>query len=122
LLNNKEKATVFRNSRYGGDRFLKFLQYMHFRRFRYVPSGSPDVSTNFGDDHPSQHSRRRTWNRVANEAEFKTRTKYACLTPIYNYVPVAVEKLSALGEEAYDFMHELGRRIAKATGERRVTE
>jgi len=37
-------------------------------------------------------------------------------------VPVAVETLGALGEEASDFVHELGRRIATVTGEKRSTE
>jgi len=59
---------------------------------------------------------------VAVEAEAKKKNKYACLAPIYHFVPVAVETLGALGEEAADFMHELGRRIETVTGERRSTE
>ena len=59
---------------------------------------------------------------VANEAEVKKRCKYACLSPIYNFVPVAVETLGGLGEEACHFMQELGRRITSVTGERRATE
>src|SRR5664279_3077128 len=59
---------------------------------------------------------------VANEAELKKRIKYACLTPIYKFVPVAVETLGALGEEADDFMRELGRQITTVTSERRATE
>ena len=58
---------------------------------------------------------------VANEAEVKKRCKYACLSPIYNFVPVAVETLGGLGEEACHFMQELGRRITSVTGERRAT-
>jgi len=59
---------------------------------------------------------------VANEAEAKKRAKYACLSPTFHFVPVAVETLGALGEEADSFIHELGRRITTITGERRATE
>jgi hypothetical protein len=59
---------------------------------------------------------------VANEAEAQKKTKYADLTSTYHFVPVAVETLGALGEEAAEFMHELGRRITAVTGERRATE
>jgi len=37
-------------------------------------------------------------------------------------MPVAVETLDVLGDEAYDFMLELGRRIATVTGDRLATE
>ena len=37
-------------------------------------------------------------------------------------MPVAVETLGALGEEASNFVHELGGRIATVTGEKRSTE
>jgi len=33
----------------GGDRHLEFFQIC-YRRYRYVPNRSPNVSTNFGDD------------------------------------------------------------------------
>jgi len=69
---------------------------------------------------PSQHCRHRT-GIVANEAELNKRTKCVCLTPIYKLVSVAVEIRGALGNEENDFMLELGRRIATAMGERRVT-
>ena len=59
---------------------------------------------------------------VANEAEVKKRSKYACLSLIDNFVPVAVETLGGLGEEAYGFMQDLGRRVATVTGERRASE
>ena len=59
---------------------------------------------------------------VANEAEAKKRIKYSCLAPTFHFVPVAVETLGAIGEEANEFLHELGRRIASVTGERRSTE
>jgi hypothetical protein len=44
------------------------------------------------------------------------------LTPIYKFVPVTVETQGALGEEADDFISELGRRIASVMGEKRATE
>jgi len=59
---------------------------------------------------------------VANEAEIKKRSKYACLTSTFCFVPVAVETLGAFGEETNDFIHELGRRIMTVTEERRATE
>jgi len=33
-----------------GDSHLKIFHNMHFRRHRYVPNRSPNVSTNFGYD------------------------------------------------------------------------
>ena len=59
---------------------------------------------------------------VANEAEMKKRAKYACLTATFHFVPIAVETLGSLGEEAVNFIHDLGRRITTVTGERRATE
>ena len=59
---------------------------------------------------------------VATEAENKKRLKYTSLSSTYYFVPIAVETLGAFGEEAADFLHELGRRIVTVTGERRSTE
>jgi len=59
---------------------------------------------------------------VANEAEAKKRSKYACLSPAFDFIPIAVETLGPLGDEASNFMHQLGRRITSVTGERRATE
>ena len=59
---------------------------------------------------------------VATEEEAQKKLKYADLTSTYHFVPVAVETLGALCEEADDFVHELGRRITAVTGERRATE
>ena len=59
---------------------------------------------------------------VANEAEEKKRAKYACLTSTFRFVPIAVETLGSLGDEADNFIHDLGRRITTVTGERRATE
>jgi hypothetical protein len=41
---------------------------------------------------------------------------------MYCFVPIAVETLGALGDDVSDFLHQLGRRIANVTGERRATE
>jgi hypothetical protein len=59
---------------------------------------------------------------VANEAEAKKRHKYTSLTATYIFVPIAVETMGALGEEADDFIHKLGRRVASVSGEKRATE
>jgi hypothetical protein len=59
---------------------------------------------------------------AANEAEEKKRVKYACLSSTSHFVPIAVETLGSLGEDANNFIHELGRRIQIVTGERRATE
>jgi len=59
---------------------------------------------------------------VATEAERKKRSKYACLTPTYHFIPVAVETFGALGEDAGDFVKALGKRISAVTGEKRSTE
>ena len=40
----------------------------------------------------------------------------------YCFVLVAIETFGALGETAIDFLRDLGRRIAKVTGERRAAE
>jgi hypothetical protein len=59
---------------------------------------------------------------VACEAEVRKKTKYSQLSVMYCFVPIAVETLGALGDDASDFLHQLGRRIANVTGERRATE
>ena len=59
--------------------------------------------------------------RVACEAEAKKRDKYSSLTSLYHFVPVAVETLGSLGDEASAFLHELGRRIAAVSGDTRAT-
>ena len=58
---------------------------------------------------------------MACEAEAKKRDKYTSLTSLYHFVPVAVETLGALGDEANTFLHELGRRIAAVSGDTRAT-
>ena len=59
---------------------------------------------------------------VACEAEDHKRLKYSSLSAAYCFIPVAVETLGALGDEAANFLHQLGRRIATVTGEQRATE
>jgi hypothetical protein len=59
---------------------------------------------------------------VANEAEEKKRSKYACLSTAFHFVPIAVETMGSLGDDADNFVHDLGRRIMTLTGERRATE
>ena len=59
---------------------------------------------------------------MACQAEDSKRLKYVSVSTTYCFVPVAVETLGALGVEATDFMLQLGRRIAKTSGERRATE
>jgi hypothetical protein len=46
-------------------------------------------------------------------------TRFNCT---YCFVPIAVETLGSIGDDASDFFHQLGRRIAHVTGERRATE
>ena len=41
---------------------------------------------------------------------------YYCLSATYCFIPVAVESKGALGQDAIEFLHELGGRIAAATG------
>ena len=42
----------------------------------------------------------------------------------FDFIPIyiPVETLSPMGDEASDFMHQLGRRITSVSGERRATE
>ena len=56
---------------------------------------------------------------VANEAESRKSTKYRSLSALYSFMPVAVETLGALGEEAFAFFRDLGHRIAAVTSEPR---
>jgi len=56
---------------------------------------------------------------VATEAEARKRSKYSSLAATYYFVPVAVETLAALGEEAAEFIIDLSRRITATTGQPR---
>ena len=59
---------------------------------------------------------------VANDAEDRKSAKYLALAPLYNFQPIAVETLGALGECATDFFQQLGRRISATTGEPRSSQ
>lgn len=59
---------------------------------------------------------------VATEAEVNKRRKYTSLSATYIFVPIAVETMGALGDEAVDFIHKLGRRVATVSGEKKATE
>ena len=54
---------------------------------------------------------------VANDAEDRKTAKYLTLAPLYNFKPIAVETLGALGDCATEFFQNLGQRISVATGE-----
>mgnify|MGYP006376173573 CR=1 FL=1 len=53
---------------------------------------------------------------MATDAESRKSAKYRSLAAFYCFLPVAVETLGALGEEAYTF-RDLGHRIATVTTE-----
>ena len=59
---------------------------------------------------------------VANDAEDRKTAKYRTLAPLYNFMPIAVESLGALGDCAIDFFQKLGQRISVATGEPRSSQ
>ena len=52
---------------------------------------------------------------VAAEAEEHKRQKYTSLSGTYYFVPIAVETLGAVGEEAAMFLNELSHRITRVT-------
>ena len=58
--------------------------------------------------------------KVANEAEQKKTEKYADLLTHYQFVPIAIETLGPIGDEASAFFKELGCRIAAVTGDMRT--
>ena len=49
----------------------------------------------------------------------KKRKKYSALSRAYIFTPIAVETLGPWGPEALDFVTDLGRRLAAATGDPR---
>jgi len=59
---------------------------------------------------------------AANEAERRKVMKKRSLSARYSFVPVAVESLGALGEEASDFFRNLRHRITSVTTETRSFE
>ena len=56
---------------------------------------------------------------VASDAETRKSMKYSFLSAQYSFIPVAVESLGALGEEALTFFRDIGRRIVSVTAEPR---
>ena len=56
---------------------------------------------------------------VACNAEQRKTAKYQSLSALYQFKPIAVETLGALGEEATDFFRQLGHRITTVTAEQR---
>ena len=59
---------------------------------------------------------------VATDAENRKQLKYEAISQTHCFIPVAVETLGALGEEATAFLKDLGRRIAATTKEHRSFE
>jgi hypothetical protein len=57
--------------------------------------------------------------KVARNAEEKKRSKYSKLLATHFFIPIAVESLGALGDEALIFFREIGSRIAVTSGEPR---
>jgi len=49
--------------------------------------------------------------QVANHAEQLNIVKYAALSKEFQFIPIAIETLGPVGEEATRFLQELGRRI-----------
>jgi len=58
--------------------------------------------------------------QVANHAEHLKMDKYAALSSEYQFVPIAIETLGAVGDEATSFLQELGRRIQLVTNDTRT--
>ena len=56
---------------------------------------------------------------LSTTAEEKKRKKYASLSDIYLFTPIAVETLGPWGPEAIRFVSELGRRLSAVTGDPR---
>ena len=56
---------------------------------------------------------------VATDAESRKAVKYRSLASLYSFTPVAVETLGAIGQEAFAFFQDLGRRIFANTAEPR---
>ena len=59
---------------------------------------------------------------VTTDAECRKQLKYEAISRTHCFIPVAVETIGALGEEATGFLKDLGRRIAATTKEHRSFE
>ena len=58
--------------------------------------------------------------QVANAAEQLKADKYRALSTDYFFVPIAIETLGPVGDEATAFFQDLGRRVLAITGEPRT--
>ena len=58
--------------------------------------------------------------QVVNDAEQKKIDKYTDQSMHYQFVPITIETLGPVGDEATAFFHELGRRIVAVTSEPRT--
>jgi len=56
---------------------------------------------------------------VANEAERRKHLKYETISRSHHFVPIAIETLGALGEEAMAFLRELSSHVAAVTKDSR---
>ena len=56
---------------------------------------------------------------AATDAEERKKSKYSSPSPLYDFTPIAVETLGAVGESVMDFFRQLGRHIATMTAETR---
>ena len=54
---------------------------------------------------------------VAAAAEHRKRSKYCKLDAIHHFVPIAVETLGVLGQDAQNFFPEVARRVTAVTNE-----
>lgn len=58
---------------------------------------------------------------VANNAETRKLSKYRNIDAHqYDFIPIAIETLGALGQRAESLLKTIGKRLASASGERRV--
>ena len=73
----------------------------------------------FADSHRGQATHGAGY--VAEQAEERKSSKYAHLAPTYLFQPVAIETIGAIGPQSRVFLRELGRRVAKETGEAKST-
>ena len=58
--------------------------------------------------------------QVANDAEQRKKEKYSALSTQYQFVPIAIETLGPVGDEATAFFQDVGRRIIAVTREPRT--
>jgi len=59
---------------------------------------------------------------VTSEAKNRKSSKYSVLSATYCFTPMVIETMGALGDEAFNSVHQLSRRITMVTGERCDTQ